>query len=81
MNQYVYVPTKDTFFLALDQHADTLDGDVKPPLVVLGDEGSGKTALFANWLAKRREHRHRDEFLFHHYVGCSKESFQVRLNY
>ena len=24
----------------LDQHADTLEGDVKPPLVLLGNEGS-----------------------------------------
>lgn len=67
----------NTIYSVLDQHADTLDGDVKPPLVIYGDEGSGKTALFANWLARRREHSHREEFLFQHYVGCSKESFQL----
>jgi hypothetical protein len=37
--QYVYVPTRDTFFAALDQHADTLEGDVKLPLILVGNEG------------------------------------------
>jgi hypothetical protein len=36
--QFVYVPNKDSFFSTLDQHADALEGDVKP-LVVLGSEG------------------------------------------
>ena len=39
--------------------------------------GSGKSALLANWVAKRREHKHRDEFLFQHFVGCSSQSFQL----
>ena len=36
----------------LDQHADTVEGDVKSPLVILGNEGSGKSAFLANWGAK-----------------------------
>lgn len=36
VSQYVYVPSKDTYFQTLDQHADTLEGDIKPPLVLLG---------------------------------------------
>ena len=75
--QYVFVPTKEDTFTLLDQHADTLEGDVKPPLVIVGSEGSGKSALLANWVAKRREHKHRDEFLFNHFVGCSSQSLQV----
>lgn len=39
VSQYVYVPTRESFSEALDAHADTLEGDVKPPLVVLGEEG------------------------------------------
>ena len=77
VTQYVYVPTRDTFFTALDAHADTLDGDVKLPLVLVGNDGSGKSALLANWVTKRKEHRHRDEFLFQHYVGCTTPSLQV----
>lgn len=78
MSKYVYVPTKDTFFNTLDQHADTLDGDVKLPLCLLGNEGSGKSALLANWVARRREHKHRDEFLFSHFVGCTTQSLQLQ---
>lgn len=48
VSQYVYVPTKDTYFSALDQHADTLEGDVKPPLVVLGDEGNRFCVVYFN---------------------------------
>ena len=76
VTQYVFKPTRDVYFNTLDQHADTLDGDTKPPLVVLGEEGSGKSALLANWVHKRRG-KHRDEFLFQHYVGCSTQSSQL----
>lgn len=31
--------TKDKFYNDLDLHADTVEGDVKLPLVVYGDEG------------------------------------------
>lgn len=77
VSQYVFVPTKDVYFNTLDQHADTLEGDIKPPLVLVGNEGSGKSALLANWAAKRREHKHRDEFLFQHFVGCTTQSLEV----
>lgn len=76
-NQFEYKETEDTFFSTLDQHADTLEGDVKPPLVVLGDEGSGKSAFLANWVSKRRLIKHRDEFLFQHFVGCSANNCQL----
>lgn len=77
VSQYVFVPTKDIFFNTLDQHADTLEADRKLPLVLVGNEGSGKSALLANWVAKRREHKHRDEFLFQHFVGCTTQSLQL----
>jgi hypothetical protein len=77
VSQYVFVPTKEAYFSVLDQYADTVEGDVKKPLVLVGNEGSGKSALLANWVAKRREHKHRDEFLFQHFVGCSAQSLQL----
>eukprot|EP01041_Mallomonas_annulata_P007718 gene7718-15792_t len=76
-SQYVYVPARDHYFPVLDQHADTLEGDVRLPLVILGGEGSGKSALLSNWVAKRRINKHRDEFLFQHFVGCSSQSCQL----
>ena len=39
VSQYVYVPTRDHLFQTLDLHADTLEGDVKLPLVLVGYEG------------------------------------------
>lgn len=77
VSQYVFCPTKDTFFNTLDLHADTGDKDVKLPLVIVGNDGSGKSALLANWVAKRREHLHRDEFLFQHFVGCTTPSLHL----
>ena len=77
VSQYVFCPTKDTFFNTLDQHADTGDKDIKLPLVIVGNDGSGKSALLANWVAKRREHLHRDEFLFQHFVGCTNPSLHL----
>lgn len=73
----MFVPTRDLLFTILDQHADTVENDVKPPLVILGNEGSGKSAFLANWVHRRREHKHKEEFLFQHFVGCSARSSQV----
>ena len=64
-------------FTILDQHADTVEGDIKHPLVILGNEGSGKSAFLANWVMRRREHKHKEEFLFQHFVGCSARSSQL----
>ena len=45
VSQYVYVPTRDHLFQTLDLHADTLEGDVKLPLVLLGYEGNNISVL------------------------------------
>lgn len=36
--------------------------------------GSGKSALLANWVLKRRATKHKDEFLFQHFVESSAQS-------
>ncbi len=79
VSQYVYVPTSSSFFSTIDSYVDALESEVKKPLVIVGDEGSGKSALLANWMAKRKEHKHRDEFIFQHFVGCTPPSLQVRI--
>ena len=71
---YVYVPSNGAYFNMLDQHAESTEGDVKLPYVVLGSPGSGKSALLANWVQRRKLTKHRDEFLFQHYVGSSPKS-------
>ena len=78
VSQYVYVPTNPLFFSTIDTFVDANEGDVKKPLVVLGEEGSGKSALIANWTAKRKENRTRQgDFVFQHVVGCSTPSLQL----
>jgi tetratricopeptide (TPR) repeat protein len=52
------------YFETLDRHAAG-DG---APLVLLGDSGSGKSALLANWLVHWRE-AHPSDFIFQHYIA------------
>ncbi|MCX6690514.1 MAG: DUF4062 domain-containing protein [Methanoregula sp.] len=64
----VYIPRQE-YFDRLDSHA-ARDG---PPLVVLGDSGSGKSALLAHWTFRYRI-RHPDDLVLVHFVGASSES-------
>jgi len=57
------------YFQALDNHC-LGDG---APLVLLGDSGSGKSALFANWVDRWRK-LHPSDFIFQHYIGGSSDS-------
>ena len=74
---YVYETGNRAVFHALDSHAETIEGDVKLPFVITGAAGCGKSALLANWVSLRRKTKHRDEFLFQHFVGCSPQSKQL----
>ena len=64
----VYIPRQE-YFDRLDEHARA-DG---PPLVVLGESGSGKSALLAHW-AFRYRLRHPGDLVLIHFVGASSES-------
>jgi len=64
----VYVG-RPVYFEQLDAHA-TGDG---PPLVILGESGSGKSALLANWAARFRE-SYPDALLLMHFIGSSPYS-------
>ena len=63
-----YIGRPDNFG-ALDNHAAG-DG---PPLVVLGESGSGKSALLANWLDRWRQ-EHPGDRIFQHYIGSTRDS-------
>ena len=43
------------------------------PLVLLGDSGSGKSALLANWIDRRCK-VHPKDFIFQHYIGSTPDS-------
>jgi tetratricopeptide (TPR) repeat protein len=48
-----------------------------PPLVVLGESGSGKSALLANWALRWRD-AHPDDLVLMHFVGASATSSDWR---
>lgn len=57
------------YFEALDRHAAGDGG----PLVLLGESGSGKSALLANWVERWRV-AHPQDFVFQHYIGGTPDS-------
>ena len=66
---------REEYFKAIDEHFDKIveGSSVNQPLVILGQSGSGKSALVANWCG-RFEEKHPDDFLFVHFIGSSPES-------
>lgn len=79
---FVYCSSQE-LFSRLDDYCDEATMlEMKPPVLLKGESGTGKTALLANWL-HRREHalmrmrNNSDEFIFWHAVGCSRQSLNV----
>jgi tetratricopeptide (TPR) repeat protein len=60
---------RQEYFDRLDKHAEG-DG---PPLAVLGESGSGKSALLANWAEEFRV-KHPDVLLIKHFIGATPYS-------
>jgi tetratricopeptide (TPR) repeat protein len=61
--QGVYIGRPE-YFDRLDAHVAGTD----QPLVILGDSGTGKSALLANWVARYRQ-QHPDDFILTHFIG------------
>ena len=68
MRRRTYIGRTD-YFRVLDNHCSG-DGT---PLLLSGDSGSGKSALFANWVESWRK-EHLKDFIFQHYIGSTSES-------
>ncbi|MCJ7754546.1 MAG: DUF4062 domain-containing protein, partial [Thermoanaerobaculales bacterium] len=64
----VYVG-REEHFARLDAHVDSEDA----PLVVLGESGSGKSALLANWVSGWRV-SHPDDLVVMHFIGGTPHS-------
>ncbi|MGQ0702987.1 MAG: DUF4062 domain-containing protein, partial [Gemmatimonadales bacterium] len=60
---------RQRYFDALDRHAE----GTGPPLVVLGESGSGKSALLANWFFRYRS-ANPQAFALIHFLGASPSS-------
>jgi nephrocystin-3 len=56
------------YFAALDSHVAS-EGS---PLLLVGDSGSGKSALIANWVEHWRR-KHPKDFIFQHYIGGTSD--------
>ncbi len=65
----VYIGRQE-YFERLDVHATANDNQ---PLVVLGESGSGKSALLANWVTRYRQ-AHPDALVLQHYIGATPYS-------
>jgi len=61
---------RNEYFEKLNKHAECND---RQPLVIVGDSGSGKSALLANWVIKYKE-EHPDDLIIQHYIGSSSSS-------
>lgn len=77
---FVYCAPSD-LLSKIDDYCDELTmHEIRPPLMVRGHSGTGKTALLSNWLHRHEHHSNRimkgnnDEFVFWHAVGCSRQS-------
>ncbi len=79
---FVYCPSPE-LYSKLDDYCDEVNfHEVRPPLLIRGPSGTGKTALLSNWLHRRQfgtSHTRGpiDEFLFWHAVGCSRQSMNT----
>lgn len=62
----------EKYFSALDNHIK----ERKEPLVVLGESGSGKSSLLANW-GLRYKNEHPDEVVLLHFIGATENSSAV----
>ncbi|MBF8277207.1 MAG: hypothetical protein HW390_2280 [Candidatus Brocadiaceae bacterium] len=66
--QKVYIG-REAYFKRLNDHVTSAG----LPLVVLGESGSGKSALIANW-AKEYQEDHPGDFMVFHYIGGTADS-------
>lgn len=67
--EHVYIGRQE-YFDRLNTHAAASDTQ---PLVILGESGSGKSALLANWVARYRQ-AHPDALVLQHYIGATPYS-------
>ncbi len=60
---------REEYFKRIDEHVQSND----LPLVLLGESGSGKSALISNWIDRYRK-EHPEEFIITHFIGSTPDS-------
>jgi nephrocystin-3 len=79
MDHEAYARSRAQIYIGRQEYFDRLDAHAasnsEHPLVILGESGSGKSALLANWAFHYRE-LHPDVPVIQHYIGASPHSAQ-----
>jgi tetratricopeptide (TPR) repeat protein len=76
MDHETFARSRSSVYIGRQEYFDELDAHVasdNPPLVVLGESGSGKSALLSNWAIRYHE-QHPEDFLLLHFIGGSPDS-------
>ena len=77
MDHKAYAQSRERVYIGRQEYFDRLDahaaGGEDHPLVVLGESGSGKSALLANWVARYRQ-AHPAALVLQHYIGATPYS-------
>jgi nephrocystin-3 len=77
MDHEAYAQSRERVYIGRPEYFDRLDthaaANDTQPLVVLGDSGSGKSAMLANWVARYRQ-AHPDALVLQHYIGATPYS-------
>jgi tetratricopeptide (TPR) repeat protein len=77
MDHEAYAKSRERVYIGRQEYFDRLDthaaANDTQPLVILGESGSGKSALLANWVA-RYQQVHPDALVIQHYIGATPRS-------
>lgn len=82
-DEFVYSPSIEMFNQLDDYCDESAFHEARPPMLIMDESGSGKSALLSNWLHRRRQKAHArktsqsSEFVFWHAVGCTRQSTNV----
>jgi tetratricopeptide (TPR) repeat protein len=69
----IFAASRSVIYIGRQAYIDQLDNHVQgngPPVVLLGESGSGKSALLANWAYHYRA-THPNDFVLMHFIGAT----------
>ena len=72
----IFAASRSVIYIGRQSYIDQLDSHVQgngPPMVLLGESGSGKSALLANWAYHYRA-THPNNFVLMHFIGATSFS-------
>lgn len=76
MEHESFAESRARVYIGRQEYFDRLDAHARgsrPPLVVLGESGLGKSALLAKWTQRHRR-SHKKQFVLIHFIGASAQS-------